>query len=81
MEKNILILVGIVAAVILVIAVVYMNNQSQASLAKYSVFNNALIAKNTELQTKAGTKDWLAAGTSIVGSAASIYNSMGSGKS
>lgn len=79
MEKNILILASIVAFVILIIIVVYMNNKSQQGLAKYSLMNNAIIYKNTELQNKANTKDYLNAITGVASSVASIYSSSNSG--
>lgn len=78
MDKTLLIVFGIVALAIVLITVVVLNSRSNANLAKYSLLNNALNYKNTELQTKVSGKDWLASTTSLLGSAASIYSSMGS---
>jgi len=78
MDKTLLIVFGIVALAVVLITVVVLNSRSNANLAKYSLLNNALNYKNTELQTKISGKDWLASGASLIGSVASIYSSMGS---
>ena len=73
MDKGTLILIGILAFVFLIIAVMVIKTKSDKSMANIALANNALAYKTAQEQGKTSAKDIFGFVGSLAGSAATIY--------